>query len=716
VSKRLKTTVPPAIQAVPSESWFPFAILFALLVIVAVRLSISEIAAQEFISFMQDLMPAKDSPPLPPEPGPATIAGLSVLTLLLAGMAAWCSRITRVAWIVLALIVAIGTFAVASTFHAANKFNALVGTFDLAMGLVAGWAVMLLATTERRRRLVVAVFAAVLAAWVAKGLYQRAFDIPETMQYYNEHKEEIWREHGWQPGDFHIKLFEGRMNSKEVSGFAPFSNVFAEGLIALSLLALGLTAVNAAVKARWDSKEVAPTIVYGVFAGLMFFLAWVVLILTQSKGACAAAAILGILVLAGLHFRTALQSRWKLVCMVVLTTWAAGTAGVIGYGIRHDALPSRSLLFRWHYWTASVPIIRTSPVLGIGLNNFGSYYLTYKRPSSPEDVKDPHSFFVRFAAEAGVPAAALVAVLLVVWFYGAARALVPPANTGVETSGPRADIPRTPFALAIAFVGVWWIARVVLNERLDINLVFDFLFAACSFGGFLLADATCRTVAGATRAARFAILAGALGMLLYDQINVGLVTGPLAMFFWMCLGMAAGEPAAPAPLKPLRYIPWAAKVTGAVLCVTSLTLALAVLAPIAQDAHPWDPRVPERQLVAQILLQRPFDDLPYLDAAIACDPLSTELLHRRILAKAARHLPVADDIRSILALDRCDVHLRIELARIQSDWPAAERVAALQEALSLNDQLEKGEAKRLDDAQVQTVKAQIAALKRELVK
>jgi hypothetical protein len=700
-----------------AESKLPFAILFVLLAIVALRLTITEIPVQEFISFTQDIMPAKDSPPLPPEPGPATIACLSLLTLLLAGLAAFCCRISRAAWVLLAMIVAILSLAVVSTFHAANNFNALVGTFDLAMGLFAGWAVMLLATTEQRRRLVIAVFAAVLTAWIAKGLYQRLSEIPDTIEYYNQHTAEIWKEHGWKPGDFHIKLFEGRMNSKEVSGFSPFSNVFAEGLMALSLLALALTAANAAVKAKWDSREVPPTIVYAALAGLVFLLSGIVLVLTQSKGACAAAVVFSALFLAGLHYHSALQRRWKMICVIVLAVWIMGAAGVVAYGLRHDALPSRSLLFRWHYWTASVPIIKSSPATGVGLNNFGSYYLMYKRPSSPEDVKDPHNFFVRIAAELGLPSAALFALMLIYWFYASARELSLSPYPGIAPAGPALrTAPAGPsFAVAILFTALWWTARVILNERLDASVIFDFLFAAFALGGFLLADATARAVAGSTRISQFAILTGALGMMLYDQINVGLVTGSLAMFFWICLGFTAAR-AAPMPASPktTSRLPWSQKSVGALLGMTALGLAVTVLIPIAQDTHPWDPRVPERQWVAQIMERTTFDELPLLNAALGRDPLSVELLHRRIAIEASRGVAVSDDIRHILALDPFDISMRVELAQLVSDWPAAERLASLRTALELNDQLEAGEAKRLNDDQRREIKMKIAELQRAI--
>ncbi len=754
-------TVPPshplaASRTTPSTFFsLPLILLFTMLLIVALRLTLNETPVEAFSQLIESVAPSTDAAPQTPEPGPAAIVGFSLLTMLLTGLATCCTRLTRQAWLLLALIVAILALATASTFHAANHFVALVGTFDMAMTMLGGWTIMLLASNEARRRFVVAALLAVLAVWITKGLYQRFVDFPDTISYYNGHKQEIWQQHGWAPGDFHIKLFEGRMNSKEVTGFSSFSNVTAQGLIALPLLALALiiaaardktTWVNQKIpvtmlciisvdilefsyiliiihailflailiiasrkKAPWITQEFPITLLFAMCLALLLGLSCKVLLLTESKGGCAAFVLFALLLGAGLLYRNILIRHWRLTALIVLAAWIVGTIGVIAYGRHFDTLPTRSLMFRWHYWTASEPIVRSSPLLGVGLNNYGEYYLQYKRPTSPEDVKDPHSFFVRIASELGIPATVLMVVLLIKWFYYCARSLTQNSSPGIAIPGLNPEQPNLAFSLLAAaiFCALWWITRMILNERLDmaLSLILNLIYASVAFGGFMLADATCRHAPGAQRAAAFALLLGAVGMLLYDQVNTGLVTGPLALFFWACLGLVSASSQSEKS-KPIDQI------SGACLIITSIALVILVWIPLLQDNLPWDPHPFERSYILELAQRDPKLDqkeLQLLDSAIKRDPRAIELLNHRIRLKVHLGQSVQQDIRNIIALDCCDVQLRIALAKLPSDWPAAQRIAALRQAQWLNKQLEPQEPKRLSEKELQEIDALIAS-------
>jgi len=803
--------------------FLPPLLLCGVLLILAVRLTVSEVPIEGFSQLAERLILPPDAPSLPPEPGPGAIVGCSLLTLLLAGGALCYGCVSRGAGILLGLIAAIIALAVASTCHAANHFAALVGTCDLATALLAGWTVMVLATTAARRRLVLAVLLAVLLAWIGKGLYQKYVDIPMTIDYYHQHKAEIWQQHGWKEGDYHIPLFEGRMNSREVTGFGPFANVTAEGLIPLALLTLAMAVSTAKVASaglnpehwpvsligasvlvlplgfdavllafteyRWAAITCAilfvmamSIIIFHIYTHVKLLRGWcriavpvplvstialvpllslagLVLVLTQSKGASAATALGALLLVLALRFGQPLQRHWRRAALLVLLFWIAGTTATVVYGVRHDRLPTRSLMFRWHYWTATVPMVQGAPLWGVGLNNFGQYYMTYKRPTSPEDVKDPHGFFVRAAAELGLPATALLGVLLLVWFHAGAKALaqdVTAESTEPSPSSAPAATGPTPLRTASVMILLWWLARGLLNDRFDMlhPILLQILLAGMAFGGFLLADATCRHAPGALRAATLAILLGALGMLLYDQVNMALLTGPVAMLFCVCLGLTAapwdqagrGHPgvarfcgdrvlperqpsrdrkgatnekpqnlAAPGHLArslggDAGRMPAPQIALGTLLLLLAAILSCTLWLPLVQGTLSWDPRVPESALLAKLSGHEPVDELPFLDAALQCDPRAVELLHRRIVIKARQGQSVRQDIEALLALDRCDAQLRVSLANIPSDWPATQRKAALEEALHLDDQLEPHD-RRLTPPQRKAIAAQIAALR-----
>src|SRR5262249_29125295 len=141
---------------------------------------------------------------LVPFDGPLVTIGLAAATGLLATAAAFLAAtrgvMTRARLLRFAILAAIIALALISTFTAANRFHALIGTADLALSLVAGWVVSLLCQNallgDRGRRIVFAALAALLAVWAFKGIYQRAVEYPETIAEYQAHKAENLRQSG----------------------------------------------------------------------------------------------------------------------------------------------------------------------------------------------------------------------------------------------------------------------------------------------------------------------------------------------------------------------------------------------------------------------------------------------------------------------------------------------------------------------------------------
>src|SRR5690606_36722286 len=61
-----------------------------------------------------------------------------------------------------------------------------------------------------------------------------------------------------------------------------------------------------------------------------------------------------------------------------------------------------SLTFRWEYWRGASGVVAERPVVGVGLENFGTHYRRARLPEAPEEVADPHNLLVKLAAELGV--------------------------------------------------------------------------------------------------------------------------------------------------------------------------------------------------------------------------------------------------------------------------------------------------------------------------
>jgi hypothetical protein len=432
---------------------------------------------------------------------------------------------------------------------------------------------------------------------------------------------------------------------------------------------------------------------------------------TGSKGGTALGAGVAVAILAGgLAWRQAM--RWRSVLIgagVGLLVVAA--AGVVGYGVRHDALPSKSLLFRWHYWTASAPMIREHAAFGVGLNNFGDYYLAYKRPSSPEDVKDPHNYFVRIAAEMGVPAAVFAGGLVVWMMAGALR-----------RAGPREELAdgqgsRGPFiALCCVVAFAWALLHLMFFEAaVEFNVYITGLLALLALGVFAATMIALRPpTAGAAfpviRYAAIAAVIGGLGMMIYDQINMALVTGPVAMLFWMMLGVGDSFEAIAPPLRRVRALRAAGFAMGAVAAAAALVVVFGLWSPILRGAMPWDPG-PDEAVFLRDWNERDFPGaLAALDRAITKSPRNLDLQLKRIGVLKLMQRPVAEAIRGVFALDHANAGVRINLAPPESDLPAAERIAVLREALEFDAALPADEYKRLSPEKVEEVKGVIARL------
>ncbi|MHB1766776.1 MAG: O-antigen ligase family protein [Phycisphaerae bacterium] len=676
--------------------------------------------------------------------GPAEVMGLGILTLLACGISALAAGSISVGkWMQLGIIAAVLAAAIVAIFNAANRFAALVGVFDLGMALLAGWSAQVLCHTHRRRRLVIAVLVGLLFAVTLKGIYQRYVEIPQTIHYFQKHQQQWLKQSGVHGNSTEVKLFISRLKSGEVSGFGILSDGFAETLIPLLLAGLALA------MAGFLSKDVAAAstvekrtgkatavikpgrpgdvnlpdhIVLGAVLLLVSLAGIAVLIFTGSKGGAASFAICAIFLTWACWKRKWLSAHRRMAIGAALVLAAIGTLSLLVYGFSHHGLPTKDLLYRWDYWTGAERMIQHHPLTGVGLNNFGYYYTQYKPPSAPEDVKDPHNMFIRIAAEAGLPAA-LGFVVLVLWgFINTVRAQQVPSDQD--------DQRALPVAALIIFALVWWAGRLALNHPgfgtkgvATYQLALSALYAGAAVGGMLLTNRMLRVIYPQYRivVANAAVL-GAAGMVLYDQINMALATGPAAMFFWIILGtfaaqsaenQRAGKNSSIAPADTPRA--FAGIIVGGTLCVSAIVLAIVIWIPTVRGTLPWDPSTYRHAFKQAVSTHDWPAALKAADAVLARNTRSQGWLQRKIGVEMQMGINARGDVLKLLSINRTDARVRLPYAETRrAGLTVAQRIAQLKLALQLNSALAKNELQRLSPKEVAEIQAEIKKLNAQM--
>jgi hypothetical protein len=527
----------------PLRTW-AFVVLAGLALVLSLRLTMTE-TLREGLAQKQERLLAQTDPEhhlALPEVGPGVTTGFATIALLLsaagAAIAAAADLITWKHFVRWLIIAAIAGCALNSTFRAANRFAAAVGATDIIAILAAGWTVSLLChpalTGRRSRQFLMALFVAILAAWIMQGMIQHFVDQPETIATFEQNRDQILRSQGIAPGSPEAAAYEARLHGGELEGFLTLANVTAAGFVGLLVMAAGL-AVSFFRTAMRDENPIAAIVGVSISA-ILFALGTWMLVLTQSNGGMGMVVICTVATIAGVGLHGIFAPYRRVLIVAGFCALFLGGAAVVAYGVRHDSLPGKSLRFRWYYWTAAATLVRDHPLAGVGADNFGSYYTSVKRPAAPEDVSDPHSYFVRAAAELGIPAAALLALLIACSVIAAARA---PFALPDGTAEPRPILSINVLVVAAMFCGVWWMLRYAIVGPYEIYFLYlailYALLAACAgAGAFILMESA------PPRSASLAIggLMGALGMFIYDQINMALLTGAAAMLFWFLLGFA----------------------------------------------------------------------------------------------------------------------------------------------------------------------------------
>jgi len=362
---------------------------FVILVVVGVRPLVSETYLSATPSFVRGLSVATG-------PGPVLPLAIGSLVLVSAALAAWglwrgdpkaCYRPTGLG--VGAMFLASGM--VVSLFVAGDRRSALNASSDWLVSI--GVCVVLVQLLRRPWpvRLLLCVLVAGAAAFAFQCIMQRFVELPETLADYEARKVEFWREQGIPLDDPKVQLYERRLQARETGGYFPHPNV------AGSFLLLSVACATALALAR---PSPPPSLRFGPVTFVLGGVFFACIGLTGSKGAVLAGVVAAAIGSAWwLATRRGIRSR-RLHLVAVWLLMLGMAEGVVYYA-RHSP-PDSSMGFRWAYWRTTALLLRDYFWTGVGAENFGKFYLRYKPITSPEEVRDPHNFFLAAFAQWGV--------------------------------------------------------------------------------------------------------------------------------------------------------------------------------------------------------------------------------------------------------------------------------------------------------------------------
>ncbi|MGC9453934.1 MAG: O-antigen ligase family protein [Phycisphaerae bacterium] len=473
----------------------------------------------------------------------------AVVLWLLAGLADRRLEVRRVylAW----LISAFAILSLASALAAADRRTALDVWLEQVSLLSAGFLTVQLCADRRRFAAVVIVLAAAAMAMAVKGYYQVLVEIPDRIADFKANTARRLAEVGIEPGTPRARLFESRVRDPAPTGFFSLANVFASLMVVLIAATAGL-AVDKFRAVRSDKRSLAKgEIDVGLLACLLTLAvalaAAPVWLMTGSMGAIGSGVVVVLVGVAVFVWRDRLARHWRKAVAAAAVVWLAGSAAVVGYGLLRDRLPTKTMTFRWYYWTASAEIVGERPVLGTGPGNFPDAYLRHRRPAGEEAVKNPHNAVMHALSEHGLPGGVVYLAIPVAMLIAASRPRKPVDDEKDVSAG--SELSRGwVVAIACGVTLAVFAARAVFSEaRADaLLLVLDALLpavvvlialAVASLGGSGLFGG----LDVPATASRIALGVAATGFLLHNMVGFSLWAPATGLVFYVALGAALAQ-------------------------------------------------------------------------------------------------------------------------------------------------------------------------------
>ena len=494
-------------------------------------------------------------------------------------------------------IVVFGVLSFISAQYASDKRAALNGWMEQVSLILAGFVALQICADRRRFAMVMIVLAALGGALAVKGIYQYFVEVPERIADFRMYHAERLAALGWAPETPQARLIRLRTLDKAPFGFFSLANLYASLLVVLLGSGVGLAADKIAHAARgfdqWrrgrKSGEIYTPAIAAVLTVLAACAVAVALVLTRSRGAigaAAAAAVVGVLV-ALLGER--LARHWRKAVLIVVSVFLLGAALVIACGLKHDRLPTRTMRYRWYYWTGAAEVLADRPVLGAGAGNFHTAYLPHRRPQAEEEVKAPHNVVMHALSQYGLGGGLCYLGVLGFVLVGICRPGCPPAPPSPQgrTSRWRLVVVLPPMLLLLVPIGfsfpvivpVAVLLAVLLRDRavallvaaaplvgrlvyeyqggsvpllvMEVILpvaVFWIILLALLWGGGRLGEAL--EVPG--RFCRIGLACGLGGFALHNMVTYSIWSPGAAVVFWVGAGACLARTGGARP-KPTRF-------------------------------------------------------------------------------------------------------------------------------------------------------------------
>src|SRR5262249_40013100 len=125
------------------------------------------------------------------------------------------------------LLFALGLWIALSVFWSSDKYASAVLALHWISGLAILWAVSQLERDWLMLRVVAGVCFGLLLVYVAYGLQYRFVDVPELQKNWEQNRDQILRDRGWEPDSFMAIQFGKKIMSGEMIAFSASPNTFA---------------------------------------------------------------------------------------------------------------------------------------------------------------------------------------------------------------------------------------------------------------------------------------------------------------------------------------------------------------------------------------------------------------------------------------------------------------------------------------------------------
>ncbi|MCD6364832.1 MAG: O-antigen ligase family protein, partial [Planctomycetes bacterium] len=492
---------------------------------------------------------------------PGELSRVILATMLLAACALWIIGSARSGEIRIhhgalgGLIILFGALSALSAMGASNQRAAWTVWIEQVSLLGAGFLAAQLCRDRRMFDMVLILFAALGIALAVKGLYQVAVEFPDNALLLRTQGPRTIRQVGKSPGTVEAEAFRKRLLATTPHGYFSLSNPFAS-MLAMTAFAGAALATEKIAGARRDRAtrrtrrrpgEIPLPALSAVVTTAAVAVVVIVIVLTRSRGAIASAAVMAIVCLAAIRYRRGLAIFRRKVLLVGGAACGACVAALIAYGLACDSLPTRTMTYRWYYWTASAKIIRDNALLGVGPGNFATAYLRNRRVEGEEEIKMPHNAAVHALAQYGLPGGlcylGLLAWMLVAITHPSQRSEGQSVGAGDFSSRPGWAITTAASLCAGVFLARWFFVGA------DAGAAVIFMEAVCPAAVLSLALLSawwCAPQGSCLpgRTARIVLACGLGAFVLHNMVTYSLWMSGAATIFWVgagaCLGAASG--------------------------------------------------------------------------------------------------------------------------------------------------------------------------------